>query len=152
MTDPRVMRLLEEILDSGGTPEEACADAPELLWEVRERLKRCRSVDAEIDAIFPPSGQDGRGSSAGRKRAATSPAAGPPVQVRLSLMRPTAKPSSAMNTQARSSGRPPSTTKCAIRICLVTSPVAASRTAVGASNAAASLAGGSVETTASKWS
>src|SRR5215217_6348568 len=57
MTDPRVMRLLEEILESGGTPEEVCGDAPELLWEVRERLKQCRDIDAEIDAIFPASGR-----------------------------------------------------------------------------------------------
>jgi hypothetical protein len=27
MTDPRVMRLLEEILESGRAPEEACADS-----------------------------------------------------------------------------------------------------------------------------
>ena len=56
MTDPQVMRLLEEILESGGTPEEVCGDAPELLWEVRQRLKQCREVDAEIEAMFPASG------------------------------------------------------------------------------------------------
>src|SRR2546421_5385521 len=56
MSDPRVMELLEDILESGRTPEEVCLDSPELLWEVRERLKRCLSVDAEVDAMFPPSG------------------------------------------------------------------------------------------------
>ena len=56
------MRLLEEILESGGTPEEACVDAPELLPEVRERLRQCRDVEAQIAAVFPPSG---RSSAAG---------------------------------------------------------------------------------------
>src|SRR5829696_7263421 len=54
MNDPRVMRLLEEILESGTTPEEVCAESPELLWDVREGLRRCFSVDAEVDAMFPP--------------------------------------------------------------------------------------------------
>src|SRR5215204_2752369 len=71
MSDPRVMRLLEEILESGRTPEEACADSPELLWEVREGLKRCRDIEAEIEAVFPPSGR----SSAVRQRVATAAAA-----------------------------------------------------------------------------
>jgi serine/threonine-protein kinase len=56
MSDPRVLELLEEILESGRTPEEACADAPGLLGEVRQRLKRCLNVDAEVDDIFPPPG------------------------------------------------------------------------------------------------
>jgi serine/threonine-protein kinase len=50
------MQLLEEILEAGTTPEEACADSPELLWEVRDVLKRCLKADAEVDAIFPPAG------------------------------------------------------------------------------------------------
>jgi serine/threonine-protein kinase len=64
MTDPRVMRLLEQILESGRTPEEACSDAPELLWEVREGLKRYHDVEAQVDAMFPPSGLT---SAVGRK-------------------------------------------------------------------------------------
>ena len=35
--DPRVLDLIEEILDSGRTPEEVCRACPELLPEVRER-------------------------------------------------------------------------------------------------------------------
>ena len=35
--NPRVFGLLEEMLDSGKTPEEVCRDCPELLPEVRER-------------------------------------------------------------------------------------------------------------------
>jgi serine/threonine-protein kinase len=56
MSDPRVMELLEDILDSGRTPEEACAGCPELLCAVHERLRGCYGVDAELDAMFPPSG------------------------------------------------------------------------------------------------
>ena len=33
--DPRVQRLLDEIFDSGRTPEEVCRECPELLTEVR---------------------------------------------------------------------------------------------------------------------
>ena len=33
----RVQQLLDEILDSERTPEEVCADCPELLAEVRQR-------------------------------------------------------------------------------------------------------------------
>jgi len=75
MTDPRVMRLLEEIAETGLTPEQACAGSPELLWAVREKLKRCRQVDAEIDALFPPSD---RGSRGGRR---PPPVAGPPGEL-----------------------------------------------------------------------
>jgi serine/threonine-protein kinase len=70
MTDPRVMRLLEEIAETGLTPEQACAGSPELLREVREQLRRCRDVDAEIDALFPPSD---RSSRVGRRSAAVPP-------------------------------------------------------------------------------
>src|SRR3954453_14077954 len=65
MRDPRVRELLEDILESGRTPEEACADCPELLWEVRERLYRCHGVDAELDAMFPPSGETPAGEETG---------------------------------------------------------------------------------------
>ena len=60
-TDPRIDELLEQILNTGQTPEEACADFPELLGEVRARWRRLRLVEAELQAIFPlsPPG-DGR--------------------------------------------------------------------------------------------
>ena len=41
--DPRVRSLLEEILESHRTPEEVCQACPELLAEVRARLRRCAS-------------------------------------------------------------------------------------------------------------
>ena len=32
--NPLILELVQEILDSNRTPEEVCADHPELLWEV----------------------------------------------------------------------------------------------------------------------
>ena len=37
--DPRVNELLEELLESGATPEEACRACPELLPQVRRGLQ-----------------------------------------------------------------------------------------------------------------
>ena len=48
--DPRVDRLLEELLDSGSTPEEACRSCPELLPQVRAGLLRLRRLDQEVGA------------------------------------------------------------------------------------------------------
>jgi serine/threonine-protein kinase len=56
--DPRVDQLLEELLDSGGTPEEACRPCPELLPQVRAGWQRLRALKAEVGALFPPSGAD----------------------------------------------------------------------------------------------
>src|SRR5262245_63587453 len=53
--DPRVEQVLEELLDSGGTPEEACRACPELLSQVRAGWQRLRVLKAEIGALFPPS-------------------------------------------------------------------------------------------------
>ena len=53
MSNPRVMQLLEEILESGRTPEEACVGAPELLPEVRAQLRLCARADAFISDLFP---------------------------------------------------------------------------------------------------
>jgi len=54
--DLRVERLIEEILDSDCTPEEACADCPELLPRVKARLGQIRAVDAQFDALLPTPG------------------------------------------------------------------------------------------------
>src|SRR6476469_4002462 len=56
--DPCVLELLEEMLDSGRTPEEVCRDCPELLPEVRERWRRFGPIDDEIGAMFPDPGAD----------------------------------------------------------------------------------------------
>src|SRR3954449_4832914 len=54
--ESRVQQLLDEISDSGRTPEEVCAACPELLPEVRRRWQQMRIVKAELDAMFPTSG------------------------------------------------------------------------------------------------
>ena len=56
--EPRVQQLLDEISDSGRTPEEVCGDCPELLPEVRRRWQQMCIVEAELDALFPTPGPD----------------------------------------------------------------------------------------------
>ena len=51
--NPDVLALLEEMLDSGRTPEEVCRDCPELLPEVRRRWRAFRLVDGSLAALFP---------------------------------------------------------------------------------------------------
>jgi len=51
--DPRVQSLLDETSDSGSTPEEVCADCPELLPAVRRRWEQMCAALAELDALFP---------------------------------------------------------------------------------------------------
>ena len=53
--DPRVEQLLEELLDSGGSPEEVCRACPELLPQVRAGWQRLRALEAEVGALFPES-------------------------------------------------------------------------------------------------
>jgi serine/threonine-protein kinase len=50
---PRVFGLLEEMLDSGQTPEEVCRDCLELLPEVSERWREFCRIDAEVGAMLP---------------------------------------------------------------------------------------------------
>jgi serine/threonine-protein kinase len=52
-SNPRVRELLEELLDSGKTPEEVCRDCPELLPQVREQWKAFRRIDAAVGQVFP---------------------------------------------------------------------------------------------------
>jgi serine/threonine-protein kinase len=49
----RVQQLVDEVFDSERTPEEVCADCPELLAEVRQRWLQIRLVEAELTAMFP---------------------------------------------------------------------------------------------------
>jgi serine/threonine protein kinase/Tfp pilus assembly protein PilF len=51
--DPRVIDLLEEMLDSGKTPDEVCRGCPELLTEVRERWIEFRRIDAAVVEFLP---------------------------------------------------------------------------------------------------
>jgi hypothetical protein len=51
--NPQVLGLLEEMLDAGKTPEEACRDCPELLPEVRRRWQEFHRLEAQVEALFP---------------------------------------------------------------------------------------------------
>src|SRR5215471_5463834 len=51
-----VQELLDEISDSGCTPEEVCGACPELLPEVRRRWQQMCAVEAQLDALFPAPG------------------------------------------------------------------------------------------------
>ena len=50
-----VLELVQQILESDRAPEEICADHPELLWEVRQLLKRAQQVEARLEELFPSS-------------------------------------------------------------------------------------------------
>jgi serine/threonine-protein kinase len=53
VSNARVFELLEEMLDSGRTPEEVCCDCPELLPEVRQRWQAFRLIDAGVEKLLP---------------------------------------------------------------------------------------------------
>jgi serine/threonine-protein kinase len=58
--DPRIRQLLDELLDSGCTPEEVCAQCPELLPAVRKRWQQMCALEAKLDELFPTPGPDPR--------------------------------------------------------------------------------------------
>jgi tetratricopeptide (TPR) repeat protein len=70
--ESRIMALLEQILDTDCTPEEACQECPDLLPIVRDRLDRFRTIEAEVAATFPP-----RDESSNYSRAALDAASRP---------------------------------------------------------------------------
>jgi serine/threonine-protein kinase len=51
--ETRVEQLLDEVVNSDRTPEEICADCPELLAEVRKRRRQMRLLEKDLDALFP---------------------------------------------------------------------------------------------------
>ncbi|MDG3008402.1 serine/threonine-protein kinase [Paludisphaera mucosa] len=53
--EPLVLSLLEEV-DSGKSPEEACAAHPEMLGEIRARLSRLARIDNRLQMLFPGAG------------------------------------------------------------------------------------------------
>jgi serine/threonine-protein kinase len=66
MTDEnRIRELLEEVLASGRTPEEVCADCPDLLPLMRARLRQIRRVEQELWALFPPAENQDRSAAGG---------------------------------------------------------------------------------------
>ncbi len=66
--DMRIRELLEEILDSHCTPEDACAESPELLPKVRARLERLQRVEDQIEVLFPSSNPAAPGNLSRRSR------------------------------------------------------------------------------------
>jgi serine/threonine-protein kinase len=54
--NPRVLELLEEMLDSGQTPEAVCRDCPEFLAEVQQRWQQFCLIDADVGALLPEQG------------------------------------------------------------------------------------------------
>jgi hypothetical protein len=49
----RIQQVLEELLSSHCTPEEACAGDQELLRAVRIRWELMQRVENRLDALFP---------------------------------------------------------------------------------------------------
>ncbi len=54
----RIWKLVEDVLAAGRSPEEACANCPELLTELLGRLERMRRIENQIDELFPSPGFD----------------------------------------------------------------------------------------------
>ena len=71
--NPRVLGLLEEMLDTGKTPEEACRDCPELLSEVRNRWQEFQLIDAEVKSLLPGLVRNSEADTASPSRPAPSP-------------------------------------------------------------------------------
>lgn len=51
--DSRILELVEQALESNLTPEEVCAQCPELVADVRACLNECRDLDSVIERMFP---------------------------------------------------------------------------------------------------
>lgn len=56
-SEPSIIQLVIEVLDSGRSPEEVCSACPHHLAEVRRRIARCRRIDSHLDALFPSSAE-----------------------------------------------------------------------------------------------
>ena len=105
--DLRIRELVEDALESGMSPEAACADDPELLPYVRERRERFRRVEALLDDIFPePGATSDRVGSAGSRPGGDLPEI-PGYEVGGRARRAAAWASSTgPGTRARPHGRP----------------------------------------------
>jgi WD40 repeat protein/serine/threonine protein kinase/tetratricopeptide (TPR) repeat protein len=53
--EPRIVELLDELIDGEATPEVVCGSCPELLPVVRERWRQICRARAELDALLPVS-------------------------------------------------------------------------------------------------
>src|SRR5258706_10137379 len=54
--DPRIERLLDELLNSHLTPEQVCADSHDLLPTVRKRWRKLKRLGIDLDSLFPVQG------------------------------------------------------------------------------------------------
>ena len=50
---PQVLELLEEMLNSEKTPEEVCAECPDLLAEVQKRWQQFQQIDSQVRMLLP---------------------------------------------------------------------------------------------------
>ena len=86
-TNPQVLELLEELLESGKTPEEVCRDFPELLPEVRQRWRQFQLIDGQVRSLLPGlATRPDAGATAPPGGAPTPPAAFGRYQVRGALV------------------------------------------------------------------
>jgi serine/threonine protein kinase len=76
--EARIQQLLDEIFDSGRSPEEVCADCPRLLEEVRKRWQQMCVVNAKLKAMFPKPRPNQDDDSTGPRN---SPSGGPGTRI-----------------------------------------------------------------------
>lgn len=57
--ESRIRALLEEILETGSSPEQVSGGDRELIRVLRERLRRARDIEAQMEAMFPTPHSDG---------------------------------------------------------------------------------------------
>src|SRR5262245_64293004 len=50
-----IEQLVQDALDNNLSAKEVCAGNPELACEILERLRQCKDVDAQLEALFPSS-------------------------------------------------------------------------------------------------
>jgi predicted ATPase len=82
----QVLELLEEMLNSGKTPEEVCRDCPELLPEVRQRWQDFQFIDEQVRTLLPGLGTGTDvGTTAPPRSVPAPPAAFGRYQVRRTL-------------------------------------------------------------------
>src|SRR5262245_66244281 len=71
--DPRVHQLLQEILDTGRSPEVVARECPELLPQLLQELRHVRTVEAHVAALFPESTHTAQPTSAPASKPAELP-------------------------------------------------------------------------------
>jgi serine/threonine-protein kinase len=76
----RVAELLQELLDSGSTPEEVCRNCPDLLAAVRAGWKQVRALQAEVGVLFPESASGDHTTPDGMRQGERSTPDLPPIR------------------------------------------------------------------------